>query len=808
MKMPDEELLAAISAAEEAALGTLQGEIATDRADAIDRYLGKPYGDEQKGRSQVVSRDISDVVEGVAANVLKPFVGGDEVVKFEPRGPEDVEQAQQETDYVNFVCLERNNGFLTLNSAVKDALLLRAGYVKCGWAKRNDIALETYEGLSDDEVAIIVKDKEVQIVAHDEYPDPYGVALGATPPVQGQELGGSIPPPAAMLHNLKLRRAQTTEYVEILPLPPDEILISSRLRIPSVQEADFVQTRHHLMLSDVRQMGYDVPDDISDESDAETIEGYARQRFGQRGDIYDDETQDRSRRLVLFKETWIRIDRDGDGVAELRRVCQVGQNILADDEADIIPIACFSAVLMQHQHLGLSVYDLVKDLAQIKTAVMRQYLDNLYQANNQRSAVDINRVNLDDFLVSRPGGVVRVEGEPSTAIFPLVAPNVGAGALQGLEYLDSVRENRTGYTRYAQGMESDSLINKTATGLTQAMSQSQMRLEMIARTIAETGVRDLFRIVHALTLKHSTKSEKVRLRNQWVEVNPREWVKRFDLSISVGLGTSTAQQQMQNLMLLGQAQEKAMALGLVKPRNVYNVLKKLANSAGFKNPEEFFTEPQKDPQTGEDVPPPQAKDPLVQAKEVETQGKLQLAQVEQQGKGMELQHQAQVDRERMQGEFTLQQTNDQRQIEIKKYEIEKNAELEVFKARLKVESEERIALIKIEADERIAAQQAEVARETAYVGADAQVSVAGLNEEKKSESFRAKQEEKQAEKKATSEMRELMSLIAQAVQKLEAANDAPREVVRDASGRVSGVRVGGRTRNVRRGPDGRVAGVE
>ncbi|HJY05280.1 MAG TPA: hypothetical protein VJ323_03135, partial [Bryobacteraceae bacterium] len=120
----DTELLAAISAAEQTALGTVDGNIASDRADAIKRYLGDPYGDEQPGRSSVVSRDVSDVVEGVLANVLKPFVGGDEVVQFNPHGPEDVEQAQQETDYINYIALDRNNGFLCLTAAIKDALLL------------------------------------------------------------------------------------------------------------------------------------------------------------------------------------------------------------------------------------------------------------------------------------------------------------------------------------------------------------------------------------------------------------------------------------------------------------------------------------------------------------------------------------------------------------------------------------------------------------------------------------------------------------------------------------------------------------
>jgi hypothetical protein len=302
-----------------------------------------------------------------------------------------------------------------------------------------------------------------------------------------------------------------------------------------------------------------------------------------------------ARRIVDYREIWMRIDRDGDGVAELRKICRVGQGVeglLADEETDLIPMASFCAMLMPHQHVGISVFDLVKDLAEIKTALMRNYLDNKYIGLNPRTAVNVDNVNLDDLLVSRPGGIIRVTGSPSENIFPIVSPDTGDSALKGIEYLDTVRENRTGYTRYAQGMESDSLQNKTLGGLQMAMSQTQMRLEMITRTIAETGVREMFRVVHALTLKHSTREEKVKLRNKWVLVNPRHWVKRTDLSISVGLGSGNREQQMQHLQLLAVAQEKAYPLGIVTPLNTFNLVSKLTVAAGFKNPDEFFTAPQ------------------------------------------------------------------------------------------------------------------------------------------------------------------------------------------------------------------------
>jgi len=726
--MTDAELLGAISAAEEMSLGTSRGQVATDRADAMDRYLGKPYGDEITGRSQVVSRDVADVVEGVTANVIKPFVGGDEIVQFEPRDEQDEEAAKQETDYINFITLERNNGFINLVSAVKDALLLRNGYIKAQWTVRSDVISETYQGLSDEEATLLAQDEDVEVIQHSEYPDPaqalYAQVMGAQQP--------------AMLHDIKVRRNKPTEFAEQLPIPPDEIIVSDRVRSASLQDADFVQHRVHATLSNLRQLGYKVEDDISDDDRGETLEEIGRNRFGQSAQIWDDETNDPARRMVLFKESYIRIDRDGDGIAELRRVCTVGQNLLADDEADIIPIACFSGTILPHQHLGLSTYDMVKDVAQIKTALTRGLLDNTYLAQNGRYGADVTRVNIDDLLVSRPGGVIRVNGgDPSTAIFPITHPDTSAGSLSGLEYMDAVRENRTGYTRQSQGLDTDALVNKTVGATVIQLSQSQLRLEMIARTIAETGVRDLFRITHALTQKHATKAEKVRLRNKWVVVNPREWVRRTDLSLSVGLGTSTTTQLVQNIMLLGQAQEKVVGLGLVGPQEIFNLLKKLPAACGFKNAEEFFKAPQPGPPgpDGKPTPPqmPQSPPPQVQVEQMRQQGEQAKMQQDGQIETAKLQLQDQMKQRELASAQQIQASNDARdwartqaELQLKDQMHQRDVQMQAQLKQMELQMQDiqhqremdnaiRIAYINAEAKTAAAAEAANASRDNAVI---------------------------------------------------------------------------------------------
>lgn len=792
-----DQILAAIDAAEESAFGPKTSEIASDRADALDRYLGKPYGDEQAGRSQVVSRDISDVVEGVTANVLKPFIGGDRVVVFNPRGPEDEQAAEQESDYINFVVMERNNGFVVLNSAVKDALLLRNGYLKCGWTTRNDITIENYVGKTDDELAMLMEDEDVEVVAHTEYPDPFGqgaaqqiqqmpaqppAAMPGMPPAPGN--GPMLPQQMPMLHDVKVHRKRPTEYVEVLPAPPDEILVSQRSVEPSIQQADFVQHRTHKTLSELRELGYKVPDDIVDGEDgSETIEDFARSAFSSSADQWTDPTSIMARRLVLFKESWIRIDKDGDGIAELRRICSVGKNLLADEDADLIPIACFTPVLMPHRHLGVSIYDLVKDIAQIKTAMLRSHLDNRYLLNNAEKVVNVDAIeNMDDWLISRPGGMKRVRGSVADAAMPLVVPDTGAGALQTLEYLDTIRENRTGYTKTAEGVRSDSLATQTLGELQMQQSQSGVRLEMIARTIAETGLRDLFRIVHAITLKHGTKAEKVRLRNQWIAVNPREWVRRTDLSISVGLGSTTGPQQMQNLQMLGMAQQQAMPLGIVTPENVYNTLSKLATAAGFKNPEEFFTKPQPGAQ------PPQHDDPLVQAEKIKQQTAMQI-------EPMKLQHQAGLEQAKMQSNVQQTQAEAQQVAMLKQFEIEKQMELERFKA------EQQAMLEKYKIDKQV---EADILK--AQIAGSAQVKAAYKTQtgDDKDEVDTAQQQRDQFAQSHASMTAQLMEMV----QRMAEDAQQPAVLHRGPDGRVAAVQRGNRMMQVQRGSDGRATGIQ
>jgi hypothetical protein len=292
-----------------------------------------------------------------------------------------------------------------------------------------------------------------------------------------------------------------------------------------------------------------------------------------------------------FREVWMRVDEDGDGIAELRKLCLVNRLIKSDEETDLIPFACITPVIQPHRHVGYGYYDFLKDIEAARTAMLRAYFDNIYLANNGRYGVNVKNVNVDDLLISRPGGVVRVDGPPGENIFPITHPTVGDTAMNAMNYLDGWKKNATGVVIDSQALSADVLNNSTASGISQAISVWQARVEGVARCFAETGMTDLFRIVHALTLKNMNQPEMVQLTGNWISIDPREWVKRTSLTVTVGLGTGSKEAKMAFLQQQFSAQMQGMQFGIAKPQNIYETALELTKEMGYKDGARFWTDP-------------------------------------------------------------------------------------------------------------------------------------------------------------------------------------------------------------------------
>jgi hypothetical protein len=609
---PDDSLfLAAIANAERSSYGA-DGDTMLDaeRARSIDDYLGREYGNEVEGRSHVISRDVYDTIEWIKPSLLRIFTAGDEVAKFDPIGPEDEAQADQESDYINHVIQDKNPWFTIAYEWFTDALLTKNAYAMAYWDTSQQIETERYKGLTEEQLTLIVQDEAIEIVEH--------TAVQDGQPQPDPATGQMMPP--TLLHDVVIKRTKEYSGVKICVLPPERCLVSEAVTGMSVRDADFFEFWDMVTISKLRAMGFDIPDDIRDDTgDNDTEEDIARDQFNEESFKRDAETNDPSMRKVCLRILWIRYDYDGDGLAELRHVMKVGDTILYNEESSGVQVASIVPTPLPHRHPGLSVRDMVHDLQLIKTTIMRQMLDNLYLANNGRYGVS-DKVNLDDMLTSRPGGVVRVQGGiPGQEIFPLVHPSIATQGIETLAYIDQVREGRTGTSRALNNVDPN-VLQKGISGVAvaQLYSAAGQRLEMIARVFAE-GVKELFLIVHELCIKHGHQQSVVRLRNQWIPVNPSEWKRRSDMRISVGLGTGNKEQLMANLSTILAAQKEAIQIGITTPKQIYNALAELTKAAGFASPSKFWTEPP-------DGPPPPQQDP----NQAVIEGQIQIETVKQQ----------------------------------------------------------------------------------------------------------------------------------------------------------------------------------
>ena len=661
--MTKRELSAHLEQEINAALGYKDGKLTEQRSDALDRYYGKKYGNEQEGRSQIVTRDVADVIEWIMPSLMKIFTSGDQVVKFEPQGPEDVEMAKQSTDYVNYVIMRQNPGFSTIYQWFKDALLQKNGVIKHYWDDSSETLREEYKNLTEEEFTALLLDDNVEVKQHTENVGEGEMTLEPT------------------THDVVVNRTYEDGQVRIEPVPPEEFLIDKYAK--TIDSARFVAHRVKKTKSELLEQGYPKSkiENVfnNDEADykAERLSRFSHEQDNSpEGDIDDG---------VWVTECYLRVDYDNDGIAELRKVTKVGDELLDNEAVDSVPFSSLTPIPMPHKFYGLSIYDLISDLQLIKTTLMRNLLDNMYLTNNGRYEVVEGQANLDDLMTSRPGGIVRVR--TPGAVNPLGTPQLDQNSFNMLGYLDSIREERTGVSKNSMGLSEGGLkSHQTATGVGQVMTAAQQKIELIARIFAETGMKDLANSVYMLVQKFEKPEKIVRLNNKWTTLYPHEWKEKMDCVAQVGLGFGNKDM---NLMHLGRLAQTIQMIAqhpqagmLLKPKNIYNLVAEQIKAMGMKNVDDFITDP-----GDQDVQQQQGPSPEEQAKQMEAQLKAEEIKV----KLQKIQQESAIKQQEMQLEADIAAQD----LELKRQEASvdmqiKAQELEIKKAELALKQQELV----------------------------------------------------------------------------------------------------------------------
>ena len=613
MTIDNEQLGSIVSREITDSLNHFDSEFAQDRIDALDYYLGRPFGNEIEGRSSVVDTTVADTVEQIMPSMMRIFTGTDKVVRFAPRTEEDVEKAEQATDYVNFVLQNDNDYYRLIYNFIKDSLLFKMGVIKVGWDETDEVEEEEYEGLEPNELALLTANPDVEIVEQSE-----NIVIAGDAGLGIEEV---------VNFDIKTRVRKKSGRIRVDNVPPEEFLVNRRAK--SLDDARFICHRTTMSVSELVSMGYD-QDEIETYAGVGELEteNERRNRFSDLGDSADLNYADPSQKEVPVYESIIKVDFDEDGIAERRRVFSIGDGgeyVLENEIIDYIPFAVISPILMPHRLIGRSIFDLTKDLQMIKSTLLRQYLDSTYLSVMPRIVAVEGQVNLDDLLDGTAGGIIRTRN--AGAVQPLNTNGVGSEIQPLMRYLDEIKEQRTGISKTSAGLDPNALQSTTAAAVAATVKGASMKIESIARTIAETGMKDVFQIVLKIVSTYQQQERIIRLRNQFVAIDPREF-EGFDIVVNVGLGTMDEQEKMARLMEIIVKQEQILQqMGVNNPvvsmEQYTNTLRQYVELAGLKDAGRYFKDP-----TQAQMQPPSPPQPNPELIKVQQDFELKQAKLE------------------------------------------------------------------------------------------------------------------------------------------------------------------------------------
>jgi len=562
--MTEDDLKAWIAGTIQDSVDHIDDEVSPVRASSFRYYLGSPFSDsgdsptEEDGRSQVVSRDVHDAVHSILPSLMRVFFSHEKACEFVPRGPEDVAGAAQATELVNWM-MEQSNAYSVFADAMKDCLIKGEGIIKCWHEVTYDIQTRELMGLDELQIGLFVQE-----------------GFEVTQSEEIEEQPG--------LYNVTLTRRIPRGKTRLECLPPEEFLINRTAT--SLEDAKIIAHRQLLRVGDLVELGYPYETVIEYkgyEDDFRSNEEWNLRHPNWREE--DDTDADPANRLVQYVESYVRVDADGDGVPELRRICTIGNahEILLNEPADSHPFVLIRKDPLPHSWRGMSLYDELADVQRIKSAVMRNMLDSLSLSTRPRISYLESAVDWEDLANDEVGALIPMR--QAGAIQMLEMPFVGAAAFPLLSYLDEIKEQRTGISRASQGLDAEHLQSTTAVAVSATQKAAQARLELIARNIAESGFKPLYKRMLGLILQFMDQPTIMRLRGEFIPVDPSTF-SDYDVLITLPLGRGSEEERRQALLGLLAKQEQLIAQygpmnPIVGPEQYYQTLQRLFADQGL-----------------------------------------------------------------------------------------------------------------------------------------------------------------------------------------------------------------------------------
>lgn len=608
-QMTKDDLKAVVSNALMQSVQFVDTELSYERARATEYYLGKPFGNEEEGRSQAILTEVRDAVNGMLPSLLRVFFAAEHMVEFVPTRADTVPQAEQQTDYVRYVFEQDNAGFLESLAVLKDGLIRKLGVFKWGWDESDEVCSYRQEGLDEQQLTLLASDDSITL--------PHG---------------GTVKRPDGF-YDVEFTRKKPGR-LWIKAVPPEEFIFNRQAR--SLETALLVAHRTDKTRGELLAMGISERDidnhagggnstDVTLKGNAEEI---ARRDVAGVGRVAgfgytNDPDMGAENAKVLYTEAFMTIDYDGDGIAELRKICCIGPTYypVTNEPADARPFAIFTPDPEPHTLIGGSIADRTMDVQKINSSLLRGMLDSLSASIFPRTVHKDGAVSVADLMNTAIGAPIRVRNDVNNDLRTLEMPFVGQQAMPIMQFMQDVVERRTGRNKGAAGLDADALQSTGKEAVGAVLTGSQEQIEMIARIFAEMTLKPLFRGVGKMLKTYQQQPRMVRLRGQWVEVDPRPWTDEMDVTVNVALGTTVEQKIMTLAEVIADQKEILATLGPANPMVTLpmyrNAKAKLLSLRGIKDVDNYYQP--LPPNWQPPPPPPPPPDPTQMAMEGERQ---------------------------------------------------------------------------------------------------------------------------------------------------------------------------------------------
>ena len=652
-KVTDEEITSIINDSIRQAVGsfTSGSELQEQREAAINYYTQQAKGNLfPQGVSKVVTSDTMEIVDSYLAVISELMLSNGKIAKFNPSDPSQTVAAGLASELTNHCIFTKNNGWVQLNTWIKGALLFKNSIIRWKWEDYSSTKVEEYENITVLELDAILAEGNAEVIE---------IRVGeGIDPENGQE----------SYEYVSVRKEIDKSKVCLENIPPESFMINKGA--VDIESANFIGIQTEMTLSELREMGFDVSDDIGEGTESSNFsfdyESSVRQSINEIEQNFHEDFAGIANREVVVTESWIKVDRDGDGVAELKRFITVGEEVLLEEYADSIPVACLNPIEIPHSFYGMSIADATKSATEIKTTITRGMIENVYLSNYGRTLADPNTVDFRALQSPEPHQIIPTNGSPMSSVHTLVPAQLAPSTFSLLEFMNTEKEMATGMTRAAQGVNEKLFDSGNSAGKIAMVEQAaQKRISYVARRFAETGFKDLCKGVYSLILDNS---ESILRDYSYYNITPESLMELDNLTVDIDVGANSSANTQENMMMMAQQimpmlYQSPESKGIINPKAPFAIARQLLESMGIDNWVDFLVDP--DTEQGQQ----QAQAAMQEAKQGQEQAQKE-DQVEQQKIMLTLQKQMadiqkkQSDMELDREKFEYQKTKDAAELQL------------------------------------------------------------------------------------------------------------------------------------------------